>query len=124
MKVFLDDIRMPDQCLSYMHYRIGKLNPIYAESWEIVRNYESFVNCVEKNFEKITHISFDHDLADIYYDPITCREIFAYNSKTGYDCAVWLKNFYTNKGLNMPIVFIHSESEDKQKLFDFFNQNI
>jgi len=124
MKVFLDDIRMPNKCASYMHKRIGVLNSIYLEDWNIVRNYEQFVEFVKKNYEKITHISFDHDLADIYYDPLTQKEYFSYRAKTGYDCAVWLKQFYDSINLSMPIIFIHSESEEKYKLFNFFNQKI
>ena len=124
MKVFLDDIRMPNQCASYMHRRIGFLNPIYLEDWCIVRNYKQFVDFVEKNYKQITHISFDHDLAEIYYDPFTQKEYFSYHEKTGYDCAVWLKQFYDSINLSMPIIFIHSESEEKDKLFKFFNQKI
>ncbi len=37
MKIFLDDIRHPTECINYMYHRIGALNPIYNEKWEIVR---------------------------------------------------------------------------------------
>lgn len=108
MKVFLDDVRMPEACIHYMYKRIGKDNPIYLEDWEIVRTYENFCKIVEENIGEITHISFDHDLADVFYNPKTKQEYFAYGEKTGYDCAVFLKNLYNELKLNLPILYVHS----------------
>ena len=31
MKLFLDDVRIPSDCINYMYKRIGALNPIYLE---------------------------------------------------------------------------------------------
>lgn len=108
MKIFLDDIRFPVDCVGYMHRRIGDKNPIYLEEWVIVRNYKEFVKAVSENFQAITHISFDHDLADIHYDPKTWRESFAYHEETGYDCARWLLLFYREHNKELPIMFVHS----------------
>jgi len=108
MKLFLDDIRQPQECIHYMQKRIGALNPIYLEDWTVVRNYKDFVDVVTNHIDEITHVSFDHDLADIHYDPTTWREGFVYQEETGHDCAVWLKNFYKEKGKELPILFVHS----------------
>lgn len=108
MKLFLDDERMPEQAALYMQPRIGKLNPIYLEEWTIVRTYAQFLIAVNKNFAEITHVSFDHDLADIRYEPLTGKQSFEYREKTGYDCAVYLKQFYADNKLELPIMFVHS----------------
>jgi len=107
-KIFLDDIRQPNECAKYMHTRIGKYNSIYLEDWVIVRNYDEFVLEVSKNFPNISHISFDHDLADIHYDPSTGKESFEYDEKTGYDAAKWLKDYYKNNAHPLPILYVHS----------------
>lgn len=89
-KLFLDDIRNPKDVLNYIDNDIYSLN-----NWVIVRNYDEFVQTIEKNGLP-TIISFDHDLAydhylddnqngDIDYDNLT--------EKTGYDCAKWLVDY-------------------------------
>lgn len=118
MKIFLDDIRNPKDCVSYMYYRIGKLNPIYLENWEIVRNYNQFKNIIINNYNKITYISFDHDLADFhyeysneYYDKLSDNQkidLFGSIEKDGYDCAKFLKEYYNIKNKELPIILIHS----------------
>ncbi len=109
MKLFLDDIRCPSECASYMHRRIGKLNPIYIEGeWYIVRNFDAFVEAVKKYYNEITHISFDHDLADVHYNPSTWTQSFVYHEQTGYDCAKWMKEFYKEQKKELPIMFVHS----------------
>lgn len=107
MKIFLDDIREPIDCVHYMHRRIGKLNPIYLQEWTVVRNYDQFVEVVSNNIDFITHISFDHDLAQEHYDPNTWESPM-YNEKTGYDCAKWLKSFYEQMKTDLPTMFVHS----------------
>lgn len=117
MKVFLDDIRNPQDAGKYMHSRIGKLNPIYFEGdWYIVRNYEQFTEVIRKYSRDITHVSFDHDLADVHYhESMDNKEAYEeylkdIKEKTGYECAVFLKEYYkvhlNNKDL--PIMFVHS----------------
>lgn len=107
MKIFLDDIRHPKDCLSYMDKRIGTLNRIYSEKWVIVKNYEQFVNIVSNNIDVITHVSFDHDLADEHYNPDTW-ESTTYLEKTGYDAAKWMKQFYKDMNTDLPTMFVHS----------------
>lgn len=115
MKIFLDDIRIPFDCISYMYRRIGKDNVLYSEGgWSIVRNYDDFVEIVTQNIDKITHISFDHDLADDHYTGEMYKSAEEYyksiegTERTGYDCAKWLKQFYQEKGKQLPTMFVHS----------------
>lgn len=108
VKIFLDDVRQPNQCLSYMHTRIGSLNPIYGEEWIVVRNYGEFTRAIEEHFPNISHISFDHDLADIHYDPNTQIESFEYQEETGYDCAKWMIKYYEDNNEPFPVLFVHS----------------
>jgi hypothetical protein len=108
MKLFLDDIRVPRNCVSYMHKRIGALNPLYLEEWNVVRNYEEFVSAINDHHNEITHISFDHDLAEAHYDPKTWTESFVYKEKTGLECAKYMKWFYDEHRKPYPIMFVHS----------------
>lgn len=64
MKLFLDDVRIPKECINYMYHRIGPLNPIYLDDWMVVSNYDEFVRALRGNYRNITHISFDHDLGE------------------------------------------------------------
>ncbi len=88
-----------------------------GDSADIVKNFMYFqmaiINAVNNDI-KITHISFDHDLADEHciFDN---QELDNYNNhykefkeKTGYDCAKWLKEFYKERNLELPVLFVHS----------------
>lgn len=132
MKLFLDDIRSPQECASYMHHRIGKLNPIYIDgNWFIVRNYNEFVMAIEKYHNEITHISYDHDLADEHYTTEEYWDDFNrskeyqekqnYKEKTGLDCAKFMKQFYKNMRLKHPVMFVHSMNPvGTQNIIDLF----
>ena len=113
-KIFIDDIRNPENCISYMYSRIGALNPIYLEEWKIVRNYNEFVKHIKENGLP-THISFDHDLADEHYDASMYDGLERYNEhlntcveKTGADCAKWLVEYLNEYSLKLPICIVHS----------------
>ena len=61
MNIFLDDLRVPN-----MSHNSGKgLGTTYSDEnkWIIVRNYFDFIDLINKNFDDINLISFDHDLA-------------------------------------------------------------
>ena len=121
MKLFLDDDRYPHRCNAYMDKRIGDLSRLYDEKWHIVRNFDEFCEFVVENHEHITHVSFDHDLADTHYDPSTWTESFKYKEKTGYDCAKWFKEFYQSKNKSLPIMFVHSMNPiGTQKIINLF----
>jgi len=105
--LFLDDLRNPEDCYSYIPQQ-----PVYLmKDWVIVRNYNDFVQMVtDKGIPTV--ISFDHDLADVHYgvqDHVdqdfydTCEE------KTGYHCAQWLLNYCMDNSLDPPrATLIHS----------------
>ena len=125
MKIFLDDYRTPLNCISYMHQRIGALNTIYLQEWVIVKNYDDFVNMVSKNADVITHISFDHDLADEHYISESRMDSLydIYQEKTGYDCAKWVKDFYLSIETDLPIMFVHSMNPvGTQNIINLLNQ--
>lgn len=123
IKIFLDDIRCPSDCVSYMYDRIGDKNPIYLKGgWLIVRNYQEFVEMVVRYQNDITHISFDHDLAEEHLVPQEEWEIYEkdiayqvqkhslYRERTGYDCAKWMKEYYEMTGINFPEMYVHSQN--------------
>jgi hypothetical protein len=53
-------------------------------------------------------VSFDHDLAEIHYDPKTYTESFKYEEKTGYDAAKWMCDYCWTNGLPLPEFNCHS----------------
>ena len=89
-KLYLDDVRCPK-----------------TEGWDIVRTYEDFVSWITVNGLP-DEISFDHDLAEIDYDPTTQTESFKYHEKTGYDAAKWLCEYCWTNGLPIPSWNVHS----------------
>src|SRR5690349_1270588 len=110
MKLFLDDFRQPSDAGKYMHERIGGLNPIYFDGeWYIVRDFKQFCKAISKYYDEITHISFDHDLADEHYhesmEDKTAYEkhLSSCKEKTGKDCAEWMKSFYKEKNKELPV---------------------
>lgn len=128
MKLFLDDIRFPVDCVKYMHKRIGALNPIYLEDWVIARNYHEFITILSSAHPEITHISYDHDLADFHYHESMYQGREEYDKhletvkeKTGYDCAKWMKEFYELNKIPFPVMFVHSMNPvGTQKIIDLF----
>jgi len=61
INIFLDDIRIPS-----MSHNVSKgLGVDYSnkDKWVIVRDYFGFIDLVDKHFDEIDLISFDHDLA-------------------------------------------------------------
>lgn len=96
-RLFLDDIRMPEDCLTYMQRRNFSLE-IYKETWLIARNYEEFVSCIDENGLP-EMISFDHDLGE--------KESEEYG-KTGLDCAKWLVDYCLDKKMKLPKYIVHS----------------
>lgn len=101
-KLFLDDIRNPIDCCSYMQYRGIDLKQ-YHEEWDIVRNYKEFVEHI--NLVGLPDIiSFDHDLADHLLD----KDRNILSEKTGYDCAKWLIEYCMDNNEELPKFIVHS----------------
>lgn len=109
-KIFLDDFRIPRDCISYMSTRIGDKTKNYAEEWIIVKNYNEFKEAIKNNHDNISHISFDHDLADEHYDDSLWENNPDHISKekTGKDCAIYFKEYYDFHKLEYPEIYIHS----------------
>jgi hypothetical protein len=121
MKVFLDDIRTPQVAFKYTYDQI-----YLGDGWLIVRNFDEFTKAINTYYELTKDnnlfesklpdlISFDHDLADIHYDPDTWKEGFKYQEKTGYDCAKWLVNFCIDKKEKLPLFMCHSANPGGKK---------
>ncbi len=109
IKLFLDDYREPKFCVYYMYRTIGAESEIYTHDWKIVRNYDEFTKFVSENAGNISHVSFDHDLADTHYNILQSEwESYSGTEKTGYDCAMWFKNLYKELNLPLPIIYVHS----------------
>lgn len=98
--LFLDDDRNPSQVGNYMNP--VALRSLYRlEQWVIVRNYDDFVECIERNGMPAM-ISFDHDLSDNHSAGDYSQE------KTGYDCAKWLINYAQDNNIKLPYMLCHS----------------
>jgi len=105
--LFLDDVRLPNSCVNYCE-KIG-IDPVIfiSNRWLICRDYHAFVNMInDKGLPNI--VAFDHDLADISYDPKTGKESFTYQEKTGMDCAKWLVEYCIERKLKLPTYYVHS----------------
>ncbi|MBT2620995.1 cyclic-phosphate processing receiver domain-containing protein [Chryseobacterium sp. ISL-6] len=97
--LFLDDIRYPIEAYYYT-----KQDIFLEKDWDIVRNYEQFINRImEKGLPEM--ISFDHDLADIHYLE---QNSLDFTEKAGYDCAKWLIEYCMDNGLDLPEFYSHS----------------
>ena len=124
-KLFLDDVRNPIDCILYIK------DKIYAEEWDIVRNYNEFINYITENGTPDL-ISFDHDLADEHYSPTMYQGENNYNElygqfkeKTGYDCAKWLVNYCQENSLPFPDFRVHSMNPvGKKNIEDYINSYI
>jgi hypothetical protein len=114
--LFLDDIRIPYGCVSYM----TDITPYTKKEWVIVRNAAEFkktiVDLYENHHKWPSLISYDHDLADIHYsipnedwdpmDPLNSEKMGI--EETGYDCAKWLCDFCQDNDLPLPDYLVHS----------------
>lgn len=107
--LFLDDERIP---------KMVTWVDIPLVEWVIVRNYNQFVDIIQKNGLPRA-ISFDHDLADEHYaeytaahDPnSTSKGNIRYDKlkeKTGYECAKWLAQYCVDNNLQIPQYYIHT----------------
>lgn len=107
-RLFLDDIRMPYDAGNYM-YPVDLRKEYRLYQWVICRNYQQFVDCISENGLP-THISFDHDLADV--QPIEGSTLVIASDwtkeKTGYDAAKWLCDYLSENEDSLPTCYVHS----------------
>lgn len=106
--LFLDDIRIPANAWNYM-----KDSRYLHFEWEIVRNYDEFVDHITKKYKEYgvlpQLISFDHDLSYEHYGEVGSGVHYdQYKEKTGYDCAKWLVNFCIDNKCKIPKHIVHS----------------
>ncbi len=128
-RLFLDDCRNPQDCLPYMHRRVGKDNLLYMEEWKVVRNYKEFIEAI-KTYGLPTVVSFDHDLAFQHYEfgtrtPEDWEELQKGGDieETGYDCAVFLYEYCYHHKLPTPKIMVHSmNSVGRQRIELLFFQ--
>jgi hypothetical protein len=112
-RLFLDDLRAPTDCVTYMHRRIGKLNLEYIQKWKVVKNYEEFVATV-KLLGLPEVVSFDHDLSPDQYgremDFVSMKEYYETEDRemTGYDCVKWLCDYCRKNELKFPRFYLHT----------------
>lgn len=102
--VFLDDIRDPEM-VTWVS--------IPQVKYDIVRNYNEFVKLIKGKGYPPSFICYDHDLCDQHYQPIRVlnqRKIdyTKYKEKTGYECAKWLVDYCTARGIKHPDFAVHS----------------
>lgn len=98
MNIFLDDIRIPS-----MSHNVSKgLGVDYSnkDKWVIVRDYFDFIDLVDKHFDEIDLISFDHDLA-CYKDGVE------YTGKSAVD---YLIDYCLDNNKKFPDWYAHTDN--------------
>ena len=98
INIFLDDIRNPN-----MSHHTGKgLGSTFSsgDKWIVIRNYFDFVDFVDKHFDEIDIISFDHDLA-CYKDDVE------YTGKTAVDYVI---NYCLDNNKKFPNWYAHTDN--------------
>ena len=98
MIIFLDDIRIPS-----MSHNVDKgLGMDYSnkDKWVIVRDYFEFIDLLDKNFDEIDLISFDHDLA-CYKDGVE------YTGKSAVD---YLIDYCLDNNKKFPDWYAHTDN--------------
>lgn len=98
MIIFLDDIRIPS-----MSHNVDKgLGMDYSnkDKWTIVRDYFDFIDLVDKHFDEIDLISFDHDLA-CYKDGVE------YTGKSAVD---YLIDYCLDNNKKFPDWYAHTDN--------------
>lgn len=103
--LFLDDVRLPLQAANYGPPELSAMFRLLP--WHIVRSYDEFVAIINQ-LGLPEKVSFDHDLADIHYDPSIWTEGFKYHDKTGHDCAKWLVQYCLEHNKDLPEYYCHS----------------
>ena len=102
--IYLDDVRVPVKVHEW------------EQDWVLVRSYDEFVDKItELGLENIELITLDHDLGPQstrhFLKSTTKTSVFDYSQvdeKTGLDCAKWLVEHAMDKGINLPVVVVHS----------------
>ena len=119
--LWLDDFRNPLENNWLRFSPIGMDIDVY---W--VKSYNEFTIWIMTNGLP-DGICFDHDLADIHYNPniIDDYEIRYLDDieKTGYDCAKWLVNYCEKNNLRIPEYNIQSSNTVGKENIDMLLKN-
>jgi hypothetical protein len=102
--LWLDDSRNP-MADDWLVFSPIQKNEISEVGW--VKSYKEFVAWIKENGLP-DGICFDHDLADISYNPETQQETVIWHEKTGFDCCKWLVEYCMENGKNLPLYNIQS----------------
>ena len=99
MKLFLDDLRLPNMSHNSSKGLGSSLSD--EKDWTIVRDYYEFIEIIDKSFDSVELISFDHDLA-----------CFDKNGQelTGHDCVRYLISYCIDNDKEFPNWYIHSDN--------------
>lgn len=98
MNLFLDDIRIP--LMSHNVKRGLGTDYMATDKWVIARDYFEFTDIVDKHFDEIKLVSFDHDLACVKDG----REW------TGKDAANYLINYCLDHDKKFPDWYAHTDN--------------
>lgn len=98
MNLFLDDIRIPG--VSHNAKKGLGLDYLPTKKWVIVRDYFSFVDIINKHFDEIKLVSFDHDLGCV-------KDGKEY---TGKDAVDYLINYCLDHNKKFPDWYTHTDN--------------
>jgi hypothetical protein len=115
LKLFLDDIRMPDAAFIYEErVKLIAKSGVQNCEWNIVRNYEDFCEFID-TFGIPEVVSFDHDLCEEHmnhYFTVTSQigviEYGNLKTKTGKHCAEYFVGKWREAGKPTVKVYVHS----------------
>ena len=109
--LWLDDLRNPNgNCVDGNKTWVNTYSPIespFSVIW--AKSYKEFVYHITLNGLPDA-ICFDHDLADVSYNPETQQELVVWHEKTGMDCAKWLVDYCLDNDLPLPSYAIQSSN--------------
>lgn len=115
--LWLDDERDPCQSRWEVYF------PIVPDDVIWIKSYKEFTNWILTNGLPAA-VCFDHDLADITYNPEKGQSMFVYHEKTGYDCAKWLGDYCIEHNTKVPIYNIQSQNPVGKQNIDKYLKNV
>lgn len=115
--LWLDDERNPYQD------RWAECFPIKDAEIHWVKSYKEFITWIMTNGLPDA-VCFDHDLADISYNPEKGQSMFVYHEKTGYDCAKWLADYCMENNVMIPLYNIQSANPVGKANIDSYLKNV
>jgi hypothetical protein len=111
--LFLDDYRVPSG--------VRWVNLPKCDDWDIVRNYDEFVDHIKKNGIP-DFVAYDHDLADEHYSALKDINYESFTEKTGLNCAKFLVELCASKNIRHPKYVVHSMNpEGKRNIESYIN---